>query len=457
MTETTNNKDITQLLQSVTAIKSKYDEINRITGADYNIFNVLKLQRDEVRLHSRFIGDLLNPKGKHGLGDVFLELFIRQLVNAMPANILNEKYKLEKSEPITDEELKNILNIPKSKVIIEQYIGLVKTDEGGRIDLVITDGNKTIVIENKIYAEDQEQQLIRYYNKYPNALMIYLTLDGKEATPISVTSKENDENDKKIILDADVDYIRMSYEENIINWLEECLTHTTQYPFLRESTSQYLNIVKQLTGQAMNKKMDNEIKNAIIESPESYKTAELISKNLNNARSAILGKFRSLLEEKVCANLTEYNIDFEVKLTDMKSSSRTKTQLVFNNDNNIDTNIIFEISRMLLPNSKNSKKYHVNPELYYGFRYDNSNNQDKQDEIDKFKIINSNFESNKWWLAKLVFKNDFNNSYIELANNEVLNNNVTEVAEKINVILLEYFGLKTNVTNQCKLPLLLQL
>ncbi len=73
MKEPTNIKEVRQLLQSVTAIKNKYDEINRLTGADYNVFNVLRLKRDEVRLHSRFIGDLLNPKGKHGRGDVFLE------------------------------------------------------------------------------------------------------------------------------------------------------------------------------------------------------------------------------------------------------------------------------------------------------------------------------------------------------------------------------------------------
>jgi len=36
--------------------------------------------------------------------------------------------------------------------------------KGGRIDIYIESNNKYIFIENKIYAEDQENQLLRYRN-----------------------------------------------------------------------------------------------------------------------------------------------------------------------------------------------------------------------------------------------------------------------------------------------------
>ena len=50
--------------------------------------------------------------------------------------------------------------------------------KGGRIDIVIKLKETVIVIENKIYAPDQDNQLIRYKNEYPFSKLYYLTLDG---------------------------------------------------------------------------------------------------------------------------------------------------------------------------------------------------------------------------------------------------------------------------------------
>ena len=44
-------------------------------GEYFNIFSVLRLETKEVRLHSAFLAELLNPEGSHGLGKQFLELF----------------------------------------------------------------------------------------------------------------------------------------------------------------------------------------------------------------------------------------------------------------------------------------------------------------------------------------------------------------------------------------------
>ncbi len=242
MTETTNNKDITQLLQSVAAIKSKYDEINRLTGADYNIFNVLKLQRDEVRLHSRFIGDLLNPKGKHGRGDVFLKLFLEQL------------------QPNIEDNIANSFIVKNAKVYIEKSIGSISNDntEGGQIDLIIEDiQHNRIIIENKIYAPDQLNQMLRYHNYDKNALLLYLTLYDKEASNESVTREDNSK------LEIGKEYFNITYKTDIVIWLNACIksyTENKKYSyFFRGAIEQYLNIVKQLTGQAMNDKMKDEI------------------------------------------------------------------------------------------------------------------------------------------------------------------------------------------------------
>lgn len=52
--------------------KRKYE-----SGETFNVFAVLKLQRDEVRLHSSIIASLLDPKGPHGMKAKLLESFLK--------------------------------------------------------------------------------------------------------------------------------------------------------------------------------------------------------------------------------------------------------------------------------------------------------------------------------------------------------------------------------------------
>ena len=70
--------EIKALLSGVSEIKKKYDEIAILTGENFNVFNILGLSTKEVRTHSAFIAELLNPKGSHGQGDTFLKLFVEQ-------------------------------------------------------------------------------------------------------------------------------------------------------------------------------------------------------------------------------------------------------------------------------------------------------------------------------------------------------------------------------------------
>ena len=50
----------------------------------FNVFTTLLSAHDEVRLHTRFIYELLNPKGTHDCGNHFLKLFFETLT-AHPA------------------------------------------------------------------------------------------------------------------------------------------------------------------------------------------------------------------------------------------------------------------------------------------------------------------------------------------------------------------------------------
>ena len=65
------------LLDQVTAIYSKYEKIDELTGENFNVFRIIKLESSEVRMHSAFLAELLDPKGSHGQKDTFLKLFTK--------------------------------------------------------------------------------------------------------------------------------------------------------------------------------------------------------------------------------------------------------------------------------------------------------------------------------------------------------------------------------------------
>ena len=71
------NMNIKSLLQEVFSINEKYKSIADVTGENFNLFRLLKIEASEVRTHSAFIAELLNPQGSHGQGDAFLKCFIQ--------------------------------------------------------------------------------------------------------------------------------------------------------------------------------------------------------------------------------------------------------------------------------------------------------------------------------------------------------------------------------------------
>ena len=173
-----------QLFNEIHLLIEKHEQIRKEKGDNYNLFQVINMTSDETRIHSAIIADLLNPEGLHQMGDIFLKLFI---------NKLKQQFKLDK-----DFDLSN------PNVECEKYIGNIseKKDAGGRIDIYISDKSHYIAIENKIYATDQENQLLRYHNHLEsitgvNKLLLYLSLYG-EVNDIEKTTGNNHNSSLKI-------------------------------------------------------------------------------------------------------------------------------------------------------------------------------------------------------------------------------------------------------------------
>lgn len=167
--------NVEKLFIQVSQMSEHYDRMEKITGEKFNIFRTLNLESSEVRMHSAFLAEFLDPNGSHGQGDLYLQLFIDQLPN-IENNIL-------------------IFDTNSVSVEVEKYTGKINTDytAGGIIDILITDkNNNQIIIENKIHAPDQKNQLLRYYNYGNNALLLYLNLYGEN--PSEYSSGDLDEN-----------------------------------------------------------------------------------------------------------------------------------------------------------------------------------------------------------------------------------------------------------------------
>ncbi|WP_298119073.1 PD-(D/E)XK nuclease family protein [Flavobacterium sp.] len=267
-------KQCEQMLTDTCKLIRHQQEKEKLRGEKFNIFSILKMEHRENDTHSAFIAELLNPKGTHLCGTLFLELFLKSITDEQKEENFNKIHKLD---------------IPSTKVKTEHYIGPRndKDKTGGRIDIYLWDkNNNCISIENKIYAVDQYAQIERYYkhNEGKNTVY-YLTLWGNKPSINSCGSL------------SESDYHIISYKKHIIEWLTLCMKETYDYPTLRESIKQYTLLIKKLT-HTMNNEEENELFSLIL---KNYDEAVYLAENVNKA----LSKFKGRLRETVFKKLQE--------------------------------------------------------------------------------------------------------------------------------------------------------
>lgn len=271
--------ELQYLLNQVDSIVKKYDQIAEITGERFNIFSILGLQDNETRLHSKLINELLNPKGNHGQKDLFLKLFIEVVSAKIDKEIVIDNSKNISSQKIKDFETYSAISE------IEKHVGFINDDrsEGGRIDIIISDSkNHGIIIENKIWAADQEKQLLRYHKygikKFDTFHLIYLTIDESEPSKWS-TNNELNKNE----------FICLSYNIDILNWLDLCLKECTKLPIIRETLTQYINQLKNYSGQSINHMEEIEIFE-LLSQGSNFKSLIKLSNTINMYKNYIYEK-----------------------------------------------------------------------------------------------------------------------------------------------------------------------
>lgn len=250
---------------------------------DYNVFDVLEAK--EVK-HSKFIASLLDPKGLHYQGDLFLNKFIEV------CGI--DDFGLDTSNAQAYREYKNI-------------------------DIYITDGNKHIIIENKIWdASDQDKQIYRYIETIKNEnssldndriLVLYLTPnDGKKPSQKSLNGFEI----KDGFLEKGNDKIRYKHIicNDILGWLNKVKIEIVNLTDLNVIITQYEKAVKKLINQG--EKMANDI---IIEQiKKNYELCLNIHNEFENAKINLLNELFSKVTETLKKRIKtdDWEIDHEI-------------------------------------------------------------------------------------------------------------------------------------------------
>ena len=248
-----------EFLQSV--IQLNHDMASRSVG-EYNIFSVLGIQEKEV-LTCRFLADLMNPRGQHGQGAIFLRLFLDDVLG-MPVN--------------SEEELNHA-------VVTTEYL----IDQERRIDIVIELGQRFIPIEVKIYAGEQKSQCYDYYTfartRNKHAKVVYLTLSGY------FPSKYSKESDGKCVPDEDI--VCISFKDDIKHWCEKCKQISNLQ--MQSILSQYIDTIEQLT-DSTDKERITMIANDLAASAEKLKAGKSIADSIKTAQIMVM---RAVMDEFV--------------------------------------------------------------------------------------------------------------------------------------------------------------
>lgn len=232
---------------------------------DYNMVNVVRKENAEVGMHSNVIYSLIDPNGLHYQDDLFLKIFIKDVLEI--------------------NDFGDILSVQAEE----------STNENRRVDFTIKSNNYYIGIEMKVDASDLENQISHYYDDLKEkaskdsnqeVIIYYLTKNGKDASL-------NSHNNK-------LEYKRISFENHILTWIENCQKEVKNITNLNEAFENYKDIVKKITNKYKGRVML--LEDELLKNEKYYELAREISEAFQKAKYAKriekINSIIKLLEQK---------------------------------------------------------------------------------------------------------------------------------------------------------------
>ena len=200
-----NWKEIKSILQNFNAFYWNSEMVNNIS-----LINDLRLSSNiHETAHSRILYKLLCAHGKEK--HQFLKMFLESVGLDIELDINKVEIKVESEH----------------------------------IDVLIYDGVKYIIVENKVnHACDQDRQLVRYID----------SLNSKDIYVLYLVRSDNDKDPSENSLPAEIrqeleengKYKKISYQTHIFNWLRKCKETDTDNELLKSALVQYCNYIEEL-------------------------------------------------------------------------------------------------------------------------------------------------------------------------------------------------------------------
>ncbi|MHB9316955.1 PDDEXK-like family protein [Fusobacterium polymorphum] len=233
----------------------------------FNLLSIIEKDRDEAHVHSKVIYNLLSQDWGKKDKETFLTLFLKE-IGIEDENIYDKNWEVTREKAFDLDTIK------------------------GRLDFEIKSKDCIYIIEMKIDAGDQPEQLIRYQEfakeQHKKYKIFYLTLDGHNASKKSIGEEENLEENQK------VEYTNISFKEEILNWLENCLKLVEGKENKLACINQYIASINKILGEKETKIKDN-----ILKSVKDIKNAISLYGKLNDKLQVTLENFMSLLKENL--------------------------------------------------------------------------------------------------------------------------------------------------------------
>jgi len=229
-TEYTRGNQTRDFFEDIKIVLLRSQELRVEEIPDFNIFNVLRISKREV-VATAMWKDLLDPKGSHEQGDLFLLPFLELL----------------------DNKLQNKSGVPYTKLPIDGWVTSAEEfvrkehskDKNGRIDVYLKHLNdySAIAIEYKIDAEDQERQVSRYYEhlkakRFKQWHVVYITPTGADPSGYSLGKKLTKEDIAEKV-------VCMSIKYELVHILKQILEPNNKIPVaLRCFIENYIEVAQ---------------------------------------------------------------------------------------------------------------------------------------------------------------------------------------------------------------------
>ena len=274
-----------ELAPRLEAARTVERELDRQLARQFNAFDYLRT--DELGL-SKMIGDLLDPEGPHGQGQIFLRLLLDKVGFDYDGGLRNSRVDVEL--PIEDQR---------------------------RLDVAVhIDDRHCLAIENKPYAGDQENQIRDYLawlrKRYERFLLIYLSPRGEAPSDYSVKRDDLPNDDDKAAAtfkimpyhrteggaeDDDFELFRIDF--GLADWLRECRQHCDVERlrwFLREAET---FCERQFGGSTMTTGEHQIIKDFVLADDHNLTTAYAIQRAWPEIYAAVCSQFLETIAKRL--------------------------------------------------------------------------------------------------------------------------------------------------------------